>query len=288
MYILDGKETSEEVKERIKCKIEKLYSEMNKVPGLAVIKIGNNAASEIYVNSKVRQCNEVGIKSKKYILEENTSEDELLELIEELNRDEEIDGILVQLPLPKHIDEYKVIDKIALNKDVDGFKPENIGKVLLGDKNALVSCTPLGILTLMKEYSIPLEGKDVVIVGRSNIVGKPMAALLINEGATVTVCNSKTKNLAEKTLSADILIVAIGKSKFIKKEMVKENSVIIDVGINRDENRKLSGDVDFEDVKEKVSYITPVPGGVGPMTIAMLLENTLKAFEKNKKLDTYR
>ncbi|MCJ8342239.1 MAG: bifunctional methylenetetrahydrofolate dehydrogenase/methenyltetrahydrofolate cyclohydrolase FolD [Cetobacterium sp.] len=282
MQILDGKQTSQKIKNLLKEEIENIKKEHGEVPGLAVIQVGDNPASRVYVNSKVKQCLEIGIESKKYILEENIKEEVLLDLIEELNNDETINGILVQLPLPKHINEEKVIDKISLEKDVDGFKAENLGKVLLGDKSAFVSCTPLGILTLMKEYKLSLEGKDVVIVGRSNIVGKPMAALLINEGATVTICHSRTKNLEEKTATADILIVAVGKRKLITKDMIKENSVVIDVGINRDENGKLAGDVDFDNVKEKTSYITPVPGGVGPMTISMLLKNTLISFKRKK------
>lgn len=282
MQILDGKQTSQKIKNLLKEEIENIKKEYGEVPGLAVVQVGDNPASRVYVNSKVKQCLEIGIESKKYILEENIKEEVLLDLIEELNNDETINGILVQLPLPKHINEEKVINKISLEKDVDGFKAENLGKVLLGDKSAFVSCTPLGILTLMKEYKLSLEGKDVVIVGRSNIVGKPMAALLINEGATVTICHSRTKNLEEKTSKADILIVAVGKRKLITKDMIKENSVVIDVGINRDENGKLAGDVDFDNVKEKTSYITPVPGGVGPMTISMLLKNTLISFKRKK------
>ncbi|MGL4308218.1 MAG: bifunctional methylenetetrahydrofolate dehydrogenase/methenyltetrahydrofolate cyclohydrolase FolD [Cetobacterium sp.] len=282
MQILDGKHISQKIKNLIKDEVENIKEKIGKIPGLAVIQVGDNAASKVYVNSKVKQCLEIGIESKKYHLEENITEDILLELIDVLNKDETIDGILVQLPLPKHIDEKKIMEKISINKDVDGFKAENVGKVLLGDKTALVSCTPLGILTLLKEYKIELEGKDVVIIGRSNIVGKPMAALLINEGSTVTICHSKTKNLVEKTKMADILIVAVGKENLINKEMIKDGAIIVDVGINRTKEGKLTGDVDFENVKDNVSYITPVPGGVGPMTIATLLNNTLVAFKRNK------
>ncbi|MGL6114618.1 MAG: bifunctional methylenetetrahydrofolate dehydrogenase/methenyltetrahydrofolate cyclohydrolase FolD [Cetobacterium sp.] len=282
MQILDGKHISQKIKNLIKDEVENIKEKIGKIPGLAVIQVGDNAASKVYVNSKVKQCLEIGIESKKYHLEENITEDILLDLIDVLNKDETIDGILVQLPLPKHIDEKKIMEKISINKDVDGFKAENVGKVLLGDKTALVSCTPLGILTLLKEYKIELEGKDVVIIGRSNIVGKPMAALLINEGSTVTICHSKTKNLVEKTKMADILIVAVGKENLINKEMIKDGAIIVDVGINRTKEGKLTGDVDFENVKDNVSYITPVPGGVGPMTIATLLNNTLVAFKRNK------
>jgi methylenetetrahydrofolate dehydrogenase (NADP+)/methenyltetrahydrofolate cyclohydrolase len=284
MKILDGKYVSQKVRDLIKKEIAEIKEETKRVPGLAVIQAGDNLASKIYVNSKIKQCAEVGIESKNFIMPADVTEKELLEKIELLNNDEEVDGILVQLPLPDHIDTPTIIEAIDINKDVDGFKPENLGKVVLGDKTALISCTPAGILTLLKEYEIPLEGKDIVVIGRSNIVGKPMTALLINEGATVTVCNSKTKNLAEKTKNADVVIVAIGKANFLKGDMIKQDAIIIDVGINRDENNKICGDVDFESVKDKVSFITPVPGGVGPMTIAMLLNNTLKAFKIGKKI----
>ena len=284
MKILDGKYVSQKVRDSIKSEIIEIKEKMGKVPGLAVIQAGDNLASKIYVNSKIKQCAEVGIESKNFILPADVTEEELLNKIDELNKDDAIDGILVQLPLPNHIDTPKVIETIDIAKDVDGFKPENLGKVVLGDETALISCTPAGILRLFEEYKLALEGKDVVVIGRSNIVGKPMTALLINEGATVTVCNSKTKNLSEKTKNADVVIVAIGKANFLKGDMVKDGAIIIDVGINRDENNKICGDVDFESVKEKVSYITPVPGGVGPMTIAMLLNNTLKAFKIGKKI----
>ncbi|MDX8336246.1 bifunctional methylenetetrahydrofolate dehydrogenase/methenyltetrahydrofolate cyclohydrolase FolD [Candidatus Cetobacterium colombiensis] len=284
MKILDGKYVSQKVRDSIKKEIAEIKEETKRVPGLAVIQAGDNLASKIYVNSKIKQCAEVGIESKNFIMPADVTEKELLEKIQLLNNDEEVDGILVQLPLPDHIDTPTIIEAIDINKDVDGFKPENLGKVVLGDKTALISCTPAGILTLLKEYEIPLEGKDIVVIGRSNIVGKPMTALLINEGATVTVCNSKTKNLAEKTKNADVVIVAIGKANFLKGDMIKQDAIIIDVGINRDENNKICGDVDFESVKDKVSFITPVPGGVGPMTIAMLLNNTLKAFKIGKKI----
>lgn len=282
--ILDGKFIAEKVKETLKEEIKNISDRTGKTPGLAVLQIGDNSASKIYVNSKIKSCKEVGIESKSFLMSEKTSEKEILEKIKELNKNENIDGILVQLPLPSHINTQKVIDEIAIDKDVDGFKAENLGKILLGDKSALVSCTPAGVLKLFKEYKIELEGKDITVIGRSNIVGKPIAALLINEGATVTVCHSKTKNIVEKTKNADIVIVAIGKMKFLTADMIKEDSIIIDVGINRDENNKICGDVDFENVKNKVKYITPVPKGVGPMTIAMLLENTVKAFKKNRNI----
>lgn len=284
MKILDGKYVSKKVRDSIKENIDEIKEDIGKVPGLAVIQVGDNLASKIYVNSKVKQCCEVGIESFSFLLPNTVTEKELLDKIDELNKNDKIDGILVQLPLPEHINEPKVIDKIDISKDVDGFKPENLGKVLLGDKTALVSCTPAGIIELFKEYKIKLEGQDVVVIGRSNIVGKPMTALLINEGATVTVCNSRTKNIEEKTKKADIVIVAVGKANFLTGDMVKDGAIVIDVGINRDSSNKLCGDVEFETVKNKASYITPVPGGVGPMTIAMLLKNTLKAFKLNKKI----
>ena len=279
MVKLDGKKLAQELKNSIKLETAKLKENYGKVPGLAIVLVGENPASKIYVNSKIKGCNELGIESFAHFLNENTSEEQLLEVIERLNQDERVNGILVQLPLPKHIDEKKVIDKIALEKDVDGFKPENFGLLMLNDKDSLKPCTPAGIMEILKAYSIELVGKDVVILGRSNIVGKPMAGLMINEGATVTVCNSKTKNLADKTKSADIVVMAIGQSKFLKADMVKDGVVVIDVGINRTEEG-LFGDVDYEEVSQKASYITPVPGGVGPMTVAMLFHNTLRAFKK--------
>jgi methylenetetrahydrofolate dehydrogenase (NADP+) / methenyltetrahydrofolate cyclohydrolase len=228
------------------------------------------------VNSKVKTCSALGIYSEKYNLDSELTEAELLKLIEELNNKEEIDGILVQLPLPKHIDEDKVIEAIKPNKDVDGFHPKNLGKLVIG-KSGFKSCTPYGIMELLKRYKIDLNGKDVVIIGRSNIVGKPLSIMLTNENATVTLCHSRTKNLSEKTLNADIVVVAIGREKFLTEDMVKDGSVVIDVGINRNSLGKLCGDVDFENVSKKTSLITPVPGGVGPMTIAMLMKNTVKS-----------
>lgn len=282
--ILDGRKIAKKLKNSLKEEIKRIEKEYNEYPELAVVQVGDNLASKIYVNSKIKQCEEVGIKSKSYIFSENISEEEILNKIDELNKDNKISGILVQLPLPNHINTPKVIEAIALEKDVDGFKPENLGKVVLGDEDAFISCTPAGIIKLLEEYEISLEGKDIVVVGRSNIVGKPMMALLVNKGATVTVCNSRTKNIQEKTKNADILIVAVGKKDLITPDMIKDNAVIIDVGINRDENNKICGDVEFESVSKKAQYITPVPGGVGPMTIAMLLSNTLKAFKNIKKI----
>lgn len=281
--ILDGKKISSQIKEEIKEELKGIKEKIGKVPGLAIVLVGENPASKIYVNSKIKGCAELGFESFAHYLPENVTEEELLNVIKELNNDEKVDGILVQLPLPKHIDEKKVIETIAFSKDVDGFKPENMGLLFLGDKNSIKPCTPSGIVELFKRYELEVEGKDVVIIGRSNIVGKPMAGFFINEGATVTICNSKTKDLAQKLREADIIVAAMGVAKFVKAEMVKDGAIIIDVGINRTENG-LFGDVDFENVAPKCKWITPVPGGVGPMTVAMLFKNTLSAFKRNKKL----
>ncbi|WP_028855642.1 bifunctional methylenetetrahydrofolate dehydrogenase/methenyltetrahydrofolate cyclohydrolase FolD [Psychrilyobacter atlanticus] len=274
--IIDGKKISANIKEEIKLEVERITEGGQRAPGLAVVIVGENPASKVYVNSKVKTCGALGIYSEKYNLDSEITESELLKLIEELNDKEEIDGILVQLPLPKHIDEDKIIEAIKPNKDVDGFHPINLGKLVIG-KNGFKSCTPYGIMELLKRYELDLNGKDVVIVGRSNIVGKPLSIMLTNKNATVTLCHSRTKNLAEKTLNADIVIVAIGREKFLTEDMVKEGSIVIDVGINRNKLGKLCGDVDFENVSKKTSLITPVPGGVGPMTIAMLMKNTVKS-----------
>lgn len=279
MIKLDGKDLAQRIKLQLKEETLGLKESLGKVPGLAIILVGDNPASKIYVNSKIKGCSELGFESFAHFLPEDTSEERVLELIGELNEDERVNGILVQLPLPKHIDEKKVIDKIALNKDVDGFKPENLGLLMLGDKDSMQPCTPAGIMELLRAYSIELVGKDVVVVGRSNIVGKPMGSLLINEGATVTTCNSKTKDLKAKTSQADMVIMAIGQAKFLTEDMVKEGAIIVDVGINRTEDG-LFGDVDYDGVSKKAAYITPVPGGVGPMTVAMLFANTMKAFKK--------
>ena len=281
--ILDGKKTSSQIKEEIKEELKGIKEKVGKVPGLAIVLVGENPASKIYVNSKIKGCAELGFESFAHYLPENVTEEELLNVIRELNEDEKVDGILVQLPLPKHIDEKKVVETIAFSKDVDGFKPENMGLLFLGDKNSIKPCTPSGIVELFKRYELEVEGKDVVIIGRSNIVGKPMAGFFINEGATVTICNSKTKNLADKLKEADIIVAAMGVAKFVKADMVKDGAIIIDVGINRTEEG-LFGDVDFENVAPKCKWITPVPGGVGPMTVAMLFKNTLSAFKRNKKL----
>lgn len=280
MQIIDGKQTSNIIKEEVKNEVAKLKEEYGRVPGLAVVIVGNDEASKVYVGSKVRTCEALGIYSEKYTLPEETTQEELLTLVEKLNNDDKINGILVQLPLPKGLDSKVVIDSIAPEKDVDGFHPINVGRVLIGDEDTYKSCTPYGVIELLKRYDINISGKDVVVVGRSNIVGKPLAALLINESATVTVCHSRTKDLAGKVREADIVIAAVGIANFIKKDMVKDGAVVIDVGINRLDNGKLCGDVAYEEVKEKASFITPVPGGVGPMTIGMLMKNTLLSFKK--------
>ncbi|HHT87840.1 MAG TPA: bifunctional methylenetetrahydrofolate dehydrogenase/methenyltetrahydrofolate cyclohydrolase FolD [Clostridiales bacterium] len=273
--IIDGKKISTDIKNELKEQVEQL-KEKNIEVCLCVIQVGADPASTIYVRNKKKACEYIGIKSLSYELPEDTAEEQLIELINELNQRKDVHGILVQLPLPKHIDEDRIIQTISPDKDVDGFHPESVGRLSIGHKG-FVSCTPAGVVQLLKRYNIGIEGKECVIIGRSNIVGKPMAMLMLRENATVTVCHSKTRNLSEITSRADILIVAIGKPKFITKEYVKQGAVVIDVGMHRNENNKLCGDVDYDDVLEKVSAITPVPGGVGPMTIAMLMYNCVLA-----------
>lgn len=275
--IIDGKKISNEIKEELKDKVLALKKDGIEIT-LAVIQVGNNPASSVYVGNKKKACEYIGIKSLSYELPEETTEEELLQLVEELNRDSKVNGILVQLPLPKHIHEDKVIETISPLKDVDGFHPQSVGRLNIG-QNGFVSCTPAGIIQLLKRSGISIEGKECVVIGRSNIVGKPMSMLLLRENGTVTVCHSKTKNLKEVAKRGDILIAAIGKPKFINKEYIKEGAVVIDVGIHRGENNKLCGDVDFDDVVDHVSAITPVPGGVGPMTIAMLMHNCVDSTE---------
>ena len=275
--IIDGKRISQEIKDELKDKVEALKA-VGKKAALAVVQVGNDPASCVYVKNKKKACAYIGIESLSYELEEETTEEELLELIKRLNEDEKVHGILVQLPLPKHINEDKIIQAISPKKDVDGFHPENVGKLVIGEKG-FVSCTPSGVIQLLKRSNIEIAGKNCVVVGRSNIVGKPMALLMLRENATVTVAHSKTQNLKELCKTADILIVAIGKPRFITSEYIKEGAVVIDVGIHRDENNKLCGDVKYEDVVEIASAITPVPGGVGPMTIAMLMNNCVEAME---------
>ena len=273
--IIDGKLVAQEVKAKVSKKVKELQKN-GITPGLAVIIIGNNQASRIYVNNKKKACAEVSIYSKEYALPDTTSQKELIELISKLNNDDSINGILVQLPLPNHINEKAVIEAIDPLKDVDAFHEINVGKIMIGEYD-LLPCTPAGIIELLNSQNIEIEGKHCVVVGRSNIVGKPMAMLLLHRNGTVTICHSKTKNLKKICKNADILIAAVGKAKFITSDMVKKGAVVIDVGMNKDENGKLCGDVDFDNVKKIASYITPVPGGVGPMTIAMLMKNTVTA-----------
>lgn len=273
-YIIDGKAISKQIKDELRDEVEKL-TEAGIYACLAVIQVGNDPASTVYVNNKKKACAYVGINSRSYELPEDTSEQTLLDLVQKLNEDPEVNGILVQLPLPKQIDEDKVIRTISPDKDVDGFHPVSVGRLWIGEKGFL-SCTPAGVIQLLKRSGIEIEGKECVIIGRSNIVGKPMAALLLRENATVTVAHSKTKDLKSIAKRADILIVAIGKAKFITKDYIKEGAVVIDVGMHRDEQNHLCGDVDCEDVSSVVSAITPVPGGVGPMTIAMLMNNCVE------------
>jgi len=282
--IIDGRLYSSQVKAEVKEETERLYIEKGIQPGLAFILVGDNPASQVYVRNKGKACEEIGFHSVTKVLPENTEEGQILDLIKEYNEDSSIHGLLVQLPLPKHISEEKVIESIDFRKDVDGFHPHNVGKLLIGQK-CFVSCTPYGIVEMMKRSGIETKGKNAVIIGRSNIVGKPMAALFLRKdlNSTVTVCHSATKDIKEYTLNADILVAAMGKPGFVKSDMVKEGAVIIDVGINRIEDKsapkgtRLTGDVDFEGCLPKASKITPVPGGVGLMTIAMLMRNTLDA-----------
>lgn len=280
MIIIDGKEFSKKILEEISNEQKEIVERKNLRPaGLAVIIVGENPASQVYVRNKTRACEKVGFYSETIKLEENISENDLIKKIEELNENDKIDGILVQLPLPKHIDELKVINSIKPEKDVDGFSNVNVGKMVIGDESGFLSCTPYGIIQLLEGYDIDVDGKDVVVVGRSNIVGKPMAMMLIQKGATVQVCNSRTKDLSKKLKKADIIVVAVGVPRMIKATDVKEGVVVIDVGINRVDG-KLCGDVDYEDVAQKASYITPVPGGVGPMTIASLIKNTFISYQR--------
>lgn len=276
-HIIDGKQISGEIKEELKIRVEELKARGKSVT-LAVVLVGNDPASGVYVGNKKKACEYIGISSLSYELPVDTTEEKLLQLICELNDREDVNGILVQLPLPNHINEDEVIKSIAPNKDVDGFHPQNVGLLNIGQKG-FVSCTPAGIIELLKRSGIDISGKECVVVGRSNIVGKPMAALLLRENGTVTICHSKTSDLKEVTKRADILIAALGKPKFINKDYIKKGAVVIDVGIHRMENNKLCGDVDYEDVVKQVSAITPVPGGVGPMTIAMLMKNLVESVE---------
>lgn len=282
MYkIISGKEVSLAVKERVAEEVKTLKADGIE-PCLAVILVGEDPASKVYVNNKKKACEFCGIRSLEYVLPESTAQDELVGLIEKLNNDSSVNGILCQLPLPKHIDEKTVLNLVKPEKDVDAFHPENVGHIMIGDFNFL-PCTPAGIMEMLKSENISLEGKHCVIIGRSNIVGKPMAMLMIKENATVTVCHSRTKNLADIVRQADVIVAAVGRPKFVTADMVKDGAIIIDVGINRGEDGKLCGDVDFDGCCEKSSYITPVPGGVGPMTIATLMQNTITAAKIQNK-----
>ena len=276
MQIIDGKKVAADTKARVKERTEELKNTYHVTPGLAVVIVGDDPASRVYVNNKKKACEAVGFVSEEYALPAETTQEDLLALVETLNNKPDINGILVQLPLPKHLDDKAVIAAINPQKDVDAFHAVNVGKIMLGEYDFL-PCTPAGVMEMLHSYQIPVEGRECVVIGRSNIVGKPMGMLLLHENGTVTICHSRTKNLAEVCRRADILVAAVGIPKFVKADMVKEGAVVIDVGMDRDENGKLCGDVDFENVKEKCSFITPVPGGVGPMTIATLMKNTLKA-----------
>ena len=279
--LMDGKELARDIKTKIKTEIDNIKKIHNINPMVATILVGDNPASQVYLNSQIKSYQDLGIGVQKYFFSEEISEAYLLNLIDKLNKDTEVDGIMVNLPLPPQINVTKVLNSIKLIKDVDGFKAENLGLLFQNNEGFTSPSTPAGIMALIEKYNIDLEGKDVVVVGSSNIVGKPIAALILNSRGTVTICNIYTKNLAEKTKNADILISAVGKPKLITEDMVKEGAVVIDVGINR-VNGKLEGDVDFENVQKKASHITPVPGGVGALTVAMLLSNILKSFKANR------
>ena len=282
MKLIDGKAIAAEIRAELKARTQAFEEKYGKKIGLAVVLIGNDPASQVYVRNKVKACEEAGIRSFRHDLPEETTQKQAEELVSALAEDENVHGILIQLPLPRGLDEKRLLSLIPPSKDVDGFLAENIGRLALKEEGT-VACTPLGVMEMLSRSNIPVAGKRAVVVGRSNIVGRPMALLLLNADATVTVCHSKTKDLLEECRRADILVAAIGKPKFITADMVKEGAVVIDVGMDRDENGKLCGDVDFENVKEKASAITPVPGGVGPMTIAMLLKNTCDAAERAQR-----
>ena len=275
MKIINGKEVAKKIREELKEKVIEL-KEQGVKPKLAVIMVGNDRASAVYVRNKSIACNEIGIEYEEYLKDSNTTQEELISLIKELNNRDDVHGILLQSPIPDGLDIREAFNTIDYRKDVDGFNPINVGKLSIGE-DCFISCTPHGIIKMLEEYNIEIEGKRAVIIGRSNIVGKPLIQCLLNKNATVTICHSRTKNIKEITKEADILIAALGKPKFVTEDMVKDGAVVIDVGINRTEDGKLVGDVDFDNVSKKVSYITPVPGGVGPMTIAMLMYNVIKA-----------
>lgn len=281
MELINGKELAKKIRGELKLEVDNLR-ENGIIPKLAVIMVGDDKASEVYVRNKSKACNEIGIEFEEFLLKSNIKQEELIDLIKKLNNRKDVHGILLQSPIPEHLNIREAFDTIDYRKDVDGFNPINIGKLAIGE-DAFVSCTPYGVIKMLEEYNIEIEGKRAVVIGRSNIVGKPLIQCLLNKNATVTICHSKTKNIAEITKEADILIAALGKPKFVKENMVKENAVVIDVGINRNEEGKLVGDVDFENVSKKASYLTPVPGGVGPMTIAMLMNNVVKATKEHNK-----
>ena len=285
MILLDGKALSEKIKEEVKVEVAQLVEEKQITPGLAVILVGNDAASATYVASKAKSCKNAGIYSVVHEMPESITQEELLETIARMNENPKLDGILVQLPLPKHIDTTVVLEAIDPLKDVDGFHPYNVGR-MVSNLDAFLPATPFGVMRMFEEYGIELSGKNVVVIGSSDIVGKPMASLLINAKATVTVCNSRTKDLASHTKAADIVVIAVGVPYLLKADMVKDGAIVIDVGINRLDTGKLVGDADFESLKEKCSHLTPVPGGVGPMTIGMLLKNTIKAAKLREKRET--
>ena len=279
--IIDGKGLAKKIRENLKKDVDELKKE-GIHPKFAVILVGDDPASKIYIRNKNRACSEVGIEYEEHLLSENTTMEELLNLIDMLNKDKSINGILLQSPLPEHLDINEAFRKIDYRKDVDGFNPVNVGRLALG-QDCFVSCTPYGIIKMLEEYNIPIEGKRAVIIGRSNIVGKPLIQCLLSKNATVTICHSKTKNIKDITKEADIVVTALGKPNFLKADMVKDGATVIDVGINRLENGKITGDVDFDEVSKKTSFITPVPGGVGPMTIAMLMNNIVKATKDQNK-----
>lgn len=278
--IINGKELAQKIRNDLKKEVEELR-ERGIIPKLAVIMVGNDKASEVYVKNKSKACNELGIEFEEFLKDENTTQQELIELINELNKQDDIDGILLQSPIPNNLDIREAFNQIDPKKDVDGFNPINVGKLSIGE-DCFISCTPYGVIKMLEEYNIEISGKRAVVIGRSNIVGKPLAQCLLNKNATVTICHSKTKDIASVVREADIVVAALGKPKFVTEDMIKEGAVVIDVGINRNEEGKLVGDVDFENVEKKASYITPVPGGVGPMTIAMLMNNVVKAAKERK------
>lgn len=277
--IINGKELAAKIRADLKLEVEEL-KQKDIFPKLAVIMVGNDSASAVYVRNKSKACNEIGIEFEEFLLPENTTREELLRLIEELNNRKDVNGILLQSPIPKHLDIREAFNAINYKKDVDGFHPINVGKLAIGE-DCFISCTPAGVMKILEEYNIEIEGKYAVVIGRSNIVGKPLAQCLLNKNATVTTCHSRTKNLKDITKQADILVAAIGKPKFVTEDMVKDGAIVIDIGINRNDDGKLVGDVDYQNIESKASYITPVPGGVGPMTIAMLMTNVVKAAKNN-------